>query len=229
MSPSTAPALSRSLVHAGRVVRPELLDRLPQDSSAAISSRRDLRIINRVLGNIAWFRQTLRQQHRSGEKLLEIGAGDGTLGETLRPIVSGLAGLDLVRRPSAWPLDASWFETDVFDFAGWADFPIVIGNLFFHHFDSSELSRLGVFLNEHARLIVASEPLRTRRTQRLFSLLCTLVRAHPVTRHDGHVSIEAGFRTDELPRLLCIDSKVWEWTVEETSIGSCRMVAKRCP
>jgi len=216
-----------AMVQTSRVVRPELLDELPQDSPSAISSRRDLRIINRMLGSSTWFRQVLRGHYRPGEKVLEIGAGTGELGQVLHRIVPDLAGLDFARRPIDWPSDADWFETDVFAFERWAVYPIVIGNLFFHHFDGVALAQLGAILNEHARVIVASEPLRTRRTKRLFSLLCPLIRAHPVTRYDGCVSIDAGFRQDELPRLLCLDPEVWDWKVHETWIGSCRMVAER--
>jgi hypothetical protein len=54
-----------------------------------------------------------------------------------------------------------------------------------------------------------------------------LIRAHQVTRHDGRVSIAAGFRHDELPRLLHLDPAVWTWRVQETLLGACRLVAKR--
>ena len=216
-----------SMVHAARVVQPELLDELPQDSPAAINSRRDLRIINRVLGSSDWFRQVLLARYRLGEKVLEIGAGSGEMGQALRHITPDLAGLDLVRRPIDWPADAGWFETDVFAFERWADYPIVIGNLFFHHFDRAGLAQLGAGLNAHVRVIIASDPRRTRRTSRLFTLLCFLIRAHQVTRYDGRVSIDGGFRHDELPRLLGLDPAVWSWEVHETWTGSCRMVAER--
>jgi hypothetical protein len=61
----------------------------------------------------------------------------------------------------------------------------------------------------------------------LFSLLCILIRAHPVTRHDGRVSIAAGFRNDELPNLLRLDPAEWSWQVRESRFGACRLVAER--
>ena len=213
-----------------RSVQPEILDGLSQDSAAAQASRRDLRIINRLLGSQAWFEGILQNNRRAGESVLEIGAGTGELGRALSAIVpeAELAGLDLGRRPADWPQQASWFETDVFDFTDWADYPIVIGNLFFHHFDDARLAELGACLNEHARVIIASDPLRERRTTTLFSLVCPLINAHPVTRHDGLVSITAGFRHDELPHLLQLDPAIWRWRVQETWLGSCRLVAERC-
>lgn len=212
---------------ATRSVRPEILDELSPDSPAAQASRRDLRIINRLQGNQAWFEGVLQDCRHTGESVLEIGAGTGELGRALGAIVPDLAGLDLVRRPMAWPQQAPWFETDVLDFTGWADYPIVIGNLFFHHFDNAGLARLGSRLNEHARVIITSDPLRVRRTTTLFSLLCPLIGAHPVTRHDGRVSITAGFRHDELPHLLQLDPTLWRCRLQETWLGSYRMVAER--
>jgi hypothetical protein len=210
-----------------RAVLPELLDELPHDSPAARASRRDLRIINRLLGSTQWFRKTLRGQLRPGEQVLEIGAGTGELGLALNALVSKLAGLDLCGRPPNWPQQAPWFKTNVLGFTDWAAYPVVIGNLFFHHFDRAGLAELGAKLNEHARVIVTSDPLRVRRTSRLFSLLCPLIRAHPVTRYDGCVSIAAGFRQEELPRLLHLDPAVWDWHVQETWLCSCRLVAVR--
>jgi len=210
-----------------RCVRPEILDRLPHDSPAAHASRRDLRLINRLQGNPGWFRHALRGHYRAHEYVLELGAGTGELGQTLQSHRINIAGLDLGHRPSQWPARSPWFETDVLKFRHWVDYPIVIGNLFFHHFDRDQLATLGGHLNERARLIITSDPLRVSRTSTLFGLLCPLIRAHQVTRHDGRVSIAAGFRHDELPRLLQLDPTVWRWRVQETWLGSSRLVAER--
>ena len=212
---------------AVRSVQPEILDRLPQFSTAARASRRDLRVINGFLGCRAWFADALRRRHRTGEAVLEIGSGTGELGRALNRIAPGLAGLDLGRRPADWPRDSPWFETDVLQFTGWKNYPVVVANLFFHHFGRADLARLGAQLNAHTRLIIANDPVRSRRSQVLFSLLCPLIRAHQVTRHDGRVSIAAGFRHEELPRLLQLDPAVWSWCVEATWLGSARLVAVR--
>ena len=214
-------------MNAPRIVQPEILDGLPQGSPAARASRRDLRIINRLLGSRAWFEGVLREQRRAGERVLEIGAGTGELGRILSAIVPDLAGLDLAARPLDWPQPAGWFQADVLEFTGWAGFPLVVGNLIFHHFDHEQLERIGTQLGRHARVIVACDPLRGRRTARLFSLLSVLIHAHPVTRHDGRVSIAAGFRHEELPRLLRLDPAAWSWRARETWRGASRMVAVR--
>ena len=84
-------------------------------------------------------------------------------------------------------------------------------------------------LAANARLIVACEPVRRRHFQWLFAALCALVGANHVSRHDGRVSIEAGFLGDELPALLGLDPKVWHWRVTTTGRGMYQMVAERCP
>jgi hypothetical protein len=216
-----------SRVNASRSIAPEILDGLSEDSHAARASRRDLRLLNRLLGSRSWFAAVLRLRRQPGESLLEVGAGTGELGRSLGAAGGELAGLDRCRRPEAWPLSAFWFQTDVLRFAGWSGFPVVIGNLFFHHFDREQLGTIGEPLNRYARLIVANEPLRTNHTGRLFALASALIRAHPVTRHDGRVSIAAGFRHDELPRLLRLDPAVWSWQVRETWRGASRLVAER--
>jgi len=212
-----------------RLVQAEILDSLPQTSIAAQASRRDLRIINSLLGSRDWFADALRHRHQPGEAVLEIGSGNGELGRALSHVAPGLAGLDLSRRPDDWPCDAPWFETDVLGFTEWRDFPIVVANLFFHHFDRVALAKLGAHLNAHARVIIASDPVRGFRAQALFSLLCPLIRAHPVTRHDGRVSVAAGFRHDELPCLLQLDPAIWSWSVHATWLGATRLVAVRRP
>lgn len=217
-------------MNATRLVRPELLDVLGEDEPAARRSRRDLRIINRMLGTAEWFQRVLSARVGSEETVLEIGAGEGELGVRLMAKRTvRIAGLDLARRPSNWPEHAPWYQTSVFDFEHWTEHPVVMGNLVFHHFTDAQLALLGERLNRHARLIVVGEPLRSRRASRLFAMLCPLIGADPVTRHDGRVSIEAGFCGDELPGLLGLDRRVWSWRVEETFLGACRVVAERRP
>ena len=212
-----------------RTLTPEILDSLPPDDPAAQSSRRDLRWFNAVLGGARWARRTLRARVRHGEHVLEIGAGAGELGASLARTGFAPDGLDREPRPAAWPAAARWHQTDVLAFDGWHDYEVVIGNLIFHHFDADALRTLGVRMAAHARLIVACEPVRRRHFQWLFAALCTLVGGNHVSRHDGQVSIEAGFLGHELPALLGLDPKVWRWRVATTWRGMYQMVAERLP
>jgi len=210
-----------------RTLTPEILDALPQDDPAARHSRRDLRWFNAVLGGARWLRRTVRARVRRGERMLEIGAGAGELGASLARRGFAPDGLDRGPRPAAWPPAGRWHEIDALSFVGWRDYEVVIGNLIFHHFDADALRTVGGRMAAHARLIVACEPVRRRRFQRLFAALCTLLGANDVSRHDGRVSIEAGFLGDELPELLGLDPKIWRWRVATTMRGMYQMVAEK--
>ncbi|MEI6862145.1 MAG: hypothetical protein WCL04_07820 [Verrucomicrobiota bacterium] len=212
-----------------RTLTPEILDSLPPDHPAARRSRRDLRVFNAVLGGTRWLRHTLPSRVRPGERVLEIGAGTGELGMSLALAGVMVDGLDRAPRPggTAWPATARWHQTDALAFDGWGSYDVVIGNLIFHHFDAAALRALGEKLSAHARMIVVAEPARRRIFQWLFAALCGLVRADPVSRHDGRVSIQAGFLGDELPALLGLDPVVWRWQVSTTLCGTYLLVAER--
>ena len=210
-----------------RTLTPEILDSLPPDDPAARHSRRDLRVFNAMLGGARWLWRTVPKLARPGGRVLEIGAGEGELGASMARKGVVTDGLDLGPRPAAWAEAARWHQTDVMAFDAWGEYGMVFGNLIFHHFDAETLRTLGGRMAARARVIVACETSRSRMSRCLFPLLCTLIRANHVSRHDGRVSIEAGFLGDELPELLGLDSSVWKWKVKVTFRGLYRMVAQR--
>ena len=93
-------------VNSLRTVQAEILDGLAPDCPEAIASRRDLRVINRLMGGERWLGRELRGLRRAGERVLEIGAGEGTLARALDVPANELAALDLAPRPAAWPAGA---------------------------------------------------------------------------------------------------------------------------
>lgn len=216
-----------------REVRPEILDSLPEDHPDALGNRRDLRTINALMGNVRWFRRVLPGRLREGEAGLELGPGDGILGARLRrsgrlPAAVRVDGLDFWKRPKIWPSSWQWHREDLLDFTGYDRYRFFLGNLIFHQFEDAQLAELGARLRRGARLIAACEPCRRTLHLRQFQLLKPLG-MNRVSRHDGQVSIRAGFRDDELPRLLGLSPDTWEIRCSTTLLGAYRMLAvRRC-
>jgi hypothetical protein len=207
----------------------EILDSLPAEHPAAIASRRDLRVFNHVLGNARWIASQVSRHTRADTPVLELGAGDGELGCAVHRRHARWDGLDRAPRPASWPSDARWHRCDVNTFAGWAEYPVIAANLFFHHFNNDDLLALGAYISRHAQMLVIGDLRRGRGHQLLFALFARLVRAHSVSLHDGRLSIGAGFRHDELPDRLGLHRDQWEWTVRTTPLGAYRLLAHRRP
>jgi SAM-dependent methyltransferase len=216
-----------SLAQRPRTLAAEILDDLPADHPDARCSRRDLRWFNAALGNWRWIEAALRRHSQPGERILEIGAGTGELGERLVSRGFLWAGLDRAPRPPNCPADATWHRDDIFKFGEWDQYPVVVGNLVFHHFDEAQLRELGEQLRRHARLIIIGDLRRGRIQQALFFLLAGAIGANRISRHDGWLSIEAAFRGGELPVLLGCAWPEWEWVRERSQPSAYRVVIRR--
>jgi SAM-dependent methyltransferase len=209
-----------------RTLKPELLDSLPPDDPAARHSRRDLRVVNRIIGNERWFLQVLRSKLKVGERVLELGAGTGEIGMALSAAGFAIDGLDICPRPNRWPYQAEWYRADIRSFPRYTEYSAVMANLTLHHFNSDELAALGTKL-AGVRLIVASEPVRRRRSQAMFAAFGPLLGANHITLHDARISIVAGFLGDELPQALGLTAGRWKWKCEISLFGAYRMIAHR--
>jgi hypothetical protein len=194
-----------------RFVEPELLDHLSADDPETVRSRRDLRIINTMLGTRRWLSSQLPKHAR----VLELGAGDGSM-----RVGSCWTGLDLVPKPSEWPESCGWVQGDVFDASKWPKVDVIVANLFLHHFDGDQLAWLGEQIRRSCRLFLVCEPRRHRLPMMSGALLATLCDFSPVTWNDMMISIRAGFRDDELPKLMGFEKG---FRVTETLLGSYRM------
>jgi hypothetical protein len=203
-----------------RVVVPELLDELDGSDPRAIRSRRDLRLINALMGNERWIVRQLAGLRERGS-FAELGAGGGELLATLANQGWLGCGYDLQPEPKNLPGQARWCQGDFFEQLSKDSAPVVVGSLILHHFEEEALLGLGRLLADR-QVLVFAEPLRSRVALAEGSALFPLV--NDVTRHDMMVSIRAGFRKGELPEKLALQEG-WHWQEKATLRGGLRSIA----
>lgn len=206
-----------------RHVEPEWLDSLGPDDPRAVRSRRDLRLINFLMGNEGWLLRQVAAGAETAEKgVVELGSGEGHL---LRRLArSGpTTGCDLAPRPPHLPKEINWCEGDLFSLNEPLSGGILVANLVLHHFCAGDLLCIGKIADRFEMLLFV-EPHRSRRALALAGLLSPMV--GEVTRHDMPASIRAGFAAGELGKALGLSE---DWSVIENShwCGSLRFVARR--
>ena len=215
-----------------RVLEQELLDTLPHDDSDALASRQDIEVINQIMGSFRWMQRQLQEHAPATSRIVELGAGDGSL---IRPIAEASpelaarwTGLDLAPRPDGLPLGVQWVQGDFLQSEAsqkaLAEANVVVANLILHHFTEDQLRRLAPRLH-HARVIVVSEPARYWHHYLQGQLLNLMCEFNHVTMYDMRLSIRAGFRPGELPRALMLDREQWDIEEDHTLFGACRMLA----
>jgi hypothetical protein len=227
-----------------RRVLPELLDVLPPQEPAALRSRRDLRRLNAWMGHPRVMASILKKHliYQDARQIVELGAGDGHF-------LLSVAG----RLHGHWPGATATLvdRLDVFDpqtrghfnRVGWrvhaeiaealdwlrqTSSPAagaVISNLFLHQFETEQIVELFRLVAQSARMIVALEPRRSW-LPRLCGRLLWLIGCGPVTRHDGRISIRAGFAGHELSALWP-DKKNWELVERPVGLFSHLFIARR--
>lgn len=210
-----------------RLVIPEILDHLPADDPAAQRSRRDLRRINWLMGNERWISRALRKFPEAAQRgITEIGVGTGELTKRLAREFPkcDVSAYDLAPRPAHLEPRVAWLQGDVFATPPPPPGGVIIANLFLHHFENESLMTLGRWLKD-CDVALFNEPDRARMPHLLGRFM------HPwinhVTRHDMHVSIDAGFGPGEITAAL--EMKPSHWKIEETSSwrGGRRVLAWR--
>ena len=212
-----------------RVLVPEILDQLDHDDPDALRSRADLRRINRVLGNFRWLRRALETLGAGDGSLrvVEIGAGDGHfIREFARthPNVRYTA-IDLAPRPENWPENLGWRQGCALEHLDGAEGDVLVANLFLHHLNDEQLTRLGAALRGY-RAVICNEPARFRAFHVLGRAL-QLLGVNYVTLYDMHASINAGFRHRELPSVLGLEQPDWRVQASHSPLGFFRMIATR--
>lgn len=213
-----------------RVVVPEILDELPHDHPDAIASRRDLRRVNAVMGNPRWL---LSQAHANADVIAqgitEIGAGDGRLAMRMasRFPETTVSAIDIAPPPQEpLPPNLVWRQMDLFEAkATHHGGGLLVACLMLHHFDVDQLEILGREFIPHFEALAIVEPDRRRIAHFLGRLAWPFI--NRVTRHDMHVSIDAGFVRGELAGLLGLTADDWRISESHTVTGARRLFARR--
>ena len=221
-------------MHLPRRVEPEALDRLPETDPRAIRSRRDLRRINRVMATLSILCRGIEvaTRGRPPRRIVELGAGDGTLLLRLAR-----------RRAPKWPrVEATVVDwqnlvtpetrrgfaalgwtlrvvaSDVFEWLDGSDpvaHDLLLANLFLHHFEGEALARILSGIARRSAAVVACEPRRA--PMALFgSHLVGLLGCNAVSRNDAVLSVQAGFRDAELTAMW---PEKRSWRVDEYPAG----------
>lgn len=227
-----------------RTLHDELVDELPADHPEAMGSRRDLRLLNSLMGHTGILARSLKSVCRGSTslRLVEIGAGDG---QVLLRIARGLGpkwyDVDVVfvdlqdlllTETKADFAELNWgarsVKGDVLEWlenTGDEKCDVILANLVLHHFTNEELKSLFSLAARKADAFIAVEPRRAK-----FPLFCatwlSVIGCNPVTCHDAPISVRAGFKDHELSALWPSNGK-WELKERAAGLFSHHFVARR--
>ena len=187
-----------------RLIEPEYLDNAPEDE--ARQSLGDLARINRWSGGHRLARRLVGQFASPGDRftVLDVGSGSGDMGQAIRrgfprAVITSLD-RDALHVGLAPPPGV---RADAFSLPFRArSFDFVFCSLFLHHFDDRQIVALLRSFGEIARRAVLAIDLeRGPLAWHALSATRRLFHWHPITLHDGPISVQAGFKVDELLRL----------------------------
>ncbi len=188
----------------GRILKPELLDSAQPDERRR--NLRDLARINRWLGGRLIFRELLARIAHPSERLsiLDVGAASGDTGAGIRRSYPRATVTSLDCRISHLEAAAApRIVADAFHLPfPQKSFDVVFSSLLLHHFaDADVVELLRAFWTRARRAVVVIDLERKPLGYYFLPMTRPLFGWRPMTVHDGCVSVEAGFRADELDRL----------------------------
>jgi len=187
-----------------RLILPEKLDHAPP--AEALANLEDLVRINRYFGAYGILRGMMRSVARPDERfsVLDVGAASGDMGAALRRSYprARVVALDHreVHLTAAAPpkLAADAFRLPF----GPASFDFVFSSLFLHHFSNEQVVELLASFRSLARRAVLIIDLdRGPFAYHFLPMTRWLFRWRSITLNDGPISVQAGFKKNELAAL----------------------------
>jgi SAM-dependent methyltransferase len=184
-----------------RFIAPEQLDHAPEDIARA--SLQDLARINRYLGGHRVLRSIFAGMVKPQEQfsVLDVGAGSGDLGAALRRMYPGAKVTLLDHRLLHLASAASpKVVADAFRLPfSPASFDFVFSSLFLHHFSNEQVvDLLSNFRTVARRAVLAIDLDRGPLAYHFLPATRWLFRWHDITISDGQISVQAGFKREEL-------------------------------
>jgi SAM-dependent methyltransferase len=192
----------------------------PLSAEARGATLADLHLLNAWFGGYAL---TLSRIRRVAARLprqralvvVDVGGGRGDLavlvarwarraGRRVRVLVCDTDAATLAlarRRTAAWP-EVTLVQADATALplrAGAAD--VVVAALTLHHLDRPAAAACLAQMRATAPLAIVNDLLRTRTALALVWLVTRLLRLHPVSRHDGPLSVRRAYSAGEVARL----------------------------
>ena len=181
----------------------EVLHDLAQVNSVTLARRPTLDFLSRAVGE------------RKSIRVLDVGFGDGDMLRAIRSwadrrgIEAELVGVDLnsrsvaaarERTPPTMKID--YRTGDYADLAG-EGWDCIVSSLVAHHMTRDQLVQFLRFMDREARGGWFVNDLRRSRFAWLgYPLLASLMRWHPIVRHDGRLSIARSYRREEWAPIL---------------------------
>jgi hypothetical protein len=210
-----------------RILTPEILDHLAPGDPRAVKSRRDLVLINAVMGQAPAMARLL-SDFPAPKLIADLGGGDGRfmlgVAKRLAKAWPGVTVMIADRQPIVsvetrarfaqlgWRCES--LTGDVLVTLPLIKPDIITANLFLHHLDGPLLAQLLGLAAQRGKGFAACEPRRSPLAL-LGAQLVGVLGANDVTRHDAVASVRAGFRGQELSALWPKDAR---WTLRERSI-----------
>lgn len=199
---------------ATRAIAEELMDADDLDAATYAAVVHDLAKVNTLTMARRPTIDFLRSLRASKLRILDVGYGDGDMLRAVRRwandngVSATLVGIDLNPRSALAAREADDtpdIDYRTGDYADLASEPwdVIISSLVAHHMTPDQLAAFIGFMDDHAKMGWFINDLHRHAFAYYgYPLLATIMRWHPIVRHDGQLSIARSYRPAEWPAIL---------------------------